>query len=71
MYPSGAAKKSHWVKILAPGRNRTPRTYVNQKYQKLDYVKHFHVIPKFPLTIMRRPGAGFTIFALFSPFLNE
>ena len=52
-------KKSHWVKILAPGRNRTPKTYVNQKYHKLDYIRHFHVIPKFPLTIMRRSGAGF------------
>ena len=62
-------KKSHWVKILAPGRNRAPKTYVNQKYQKLDYIRHFHVIPKFPLTIMRRSGAGFyefcTIFTIF------
>ena len=52
-------QKSHWVKILAPDRNRTPKTYVNQKYHKLDYIRHFHVIPKFPLTIMRRSGAGF------------
>ena len=39
-------KKSHRVKNLAPGGNRPPRTYINQNWTKLDYVKHFQVKPK-------------------------
>ena len=41
----GPPKKSHQVKKLAPGWNQSPGTQFNQKFKKLDYVKHFHVKP--------------------------
>ena len=55
-------KKSHQVKKMALGGNETPKTYGNQKYIDLDYVRNFQVNLKFPLTSSRQSTVVFASF---------